>query len=62
MDGAWRALLSPSGGGRDGRQGSALPGRDAPGMHAHPLAYNFKSPFDFQIPNVHSREVSFPFS
>lgn len=34
MDRAWRALLSPSAG---GRQGTALPGKDAPSMHTYPL-------------------------
>ena len=62
MDEACRALLSPSAGGRDGRQGTALPGKAAPGMHVHPLSYNLKSLSDFEIPNVHGGEASFLFS
>lgn len=56
---AWRAPLSPS---THGRQGTTLPGKDAPGMHVHSISYKLKSLFDFQIPNVHGAEVSFPFS
>lgn len=65
-EGMWRAPLSPHAGGRDGRHGTTLPGRDAPSVRVHPLSYNFKKfltseshtctvgRFDFHSPEQHT--------